>query len=85
MVWACDAGGTRENTYENATHKNGGKMTKRKTQNQIRNYIEMRGANSQEIKENKWEKTAGDFPVVVDSDFWKLFLLSSSSSSLLLL
>jgi hypothetical protein len=31
----CDADDRREDTYENATYKNGGKTMKRKTQNQM--------------------------------------------------
>ena len=35
MVWACDADERREDMYKNATRKNGGNTTKRKTKNQI--------------------------------------------------
>ena len=35
MVWTCDADERREDIYENATPTNGGKTTKRKTQNQM--------------------------------------------------
>ena len=35
IFWTCDADERREDTQENATHKNGGKTTKRRTQNQI--------------------------------------------------
>ena len=35
VVWTCDANERREDIYENATHKNGGKRTKMKTQNQM--------------------------------------------------
>ena len=35
MVWTCDMHERRENTLENATQKNGGKTTKRNSQNQM--------------------------------------------------
>ena len=35
MGWTCDADEKREKTLENATHKNGGKTTKKKAKNQM--------------------------------------------------
>jgi hypothetical protein len=57
MVWKCDVDDGREDTQENATHRNGGKMNKRKTQNQMDRQIgkdtEMREEKWKEIQENK--------------------------------
>ena len=54
MVWSCDADKRRKDTSENATHKNGGKITKKNIQNQMyrlnlkgyRNEREKLGRNS---------------------------------------
>ena len=47
MVWSCGADLKREKTYENSTHKYGGKMSKRETPKQmdrvIRKDVEIRG------------------------------------------
>ena len=56
MVWIFDADGRRKKYLKNATHKNGGKTTKRKTLHQIyqiRKDMEMRGENWEEIQEKQ--------------------------------
>ena len=63
MAWTCDVYERGEDTYEKAIHKNAGKMTKKKIQNQMdipnKGYRNERGklernTRKQEVGEQKW-------------------------------
>ena len=56
-----DADERREDTKENATHKNGGKMTKRKIQNRIgRLYYKGHGNESEKLGRNTRKQEGGE-------------------------
>ena len=57
MVWTCDANERREDTYENATKKVGGKRPRRRPITRwidlIRRNIGMRGVNKEKIQKTR--------------------------------
>ena len=71
MVWICDSDDRRENTWGKATHKNGGKTTKGKIQNQMHrpNYKAYRNERENLEENRKWENR--EFSVIFDPYFWK--------------